>query len=459
MADILKLAESDYTDEAAKVDLLGGGLQLRRGTWIPKPAADGREVIETLYLAGLGGNADIIAELGRIEDLLEKARRWPLNPVQVGGTWLEWGIDAEPRVPAESGYASKRAWVYGGDLQVVAPKGLPGPLMEEKIAARLALRRHGVFENLEPVTDSYTGYAFGTAYTLTGISESGTVPGRIQKATISAGVGCDVQEYWVGIRPVNAGVNSFSPVWILSDGVAGTDASDITDATTFDVYRVQVTFATETGLAERVSVDTVQAHAATPEWDHWRGRYMVLVRAKVDSSTECGMVLHYGDRHGSQTALEEVFLDNTSWKLIELGEVTIPPGGYREAYEVSGDDLIKYFTFSVYAERLSGTGYLHLDSLYLIPTDCYAHGIFDAEDVSGCELAIFTTPDDRQDARMVAYSTQYTLQGETVLSNWVLPVDPGVLVVAGQEMTQHNLLDTYDVDLTWFPRWPLFRGV
>jgi hypothetical protein len=152
-------------------------------------------------------------------------------------------------------------------------------------------------------------------------------------------------------------------------------------------------------------------------------------------------------------------LDNTSWKLIELGEVMIPPGGYREAYEVAGDDLIKYFTFSVYAERLSGTGYLHLDSLYLIPTDHYAHGIFDAEDVSGCQLAIFTTPDDRQLARMVTYTTQYTLQGETVLSNWVLPVDPGILVVAGQEMTQHNLLDTYDVDLTWYPRWPLFRGV
>ena len=86
MADILKLAESDYTDEAAKVDLLGGGLQLRRGTWIPKPAADGREVIETFDLVGLGGNADIIAELGRIEDLLEKARTWPLNPVQSAGT-------------------------------------------------------------------------------------------------------------------------------------------------------------------------------------------------------------------------------------------------------------------------------------------------------------------------------------------------------------------------------------
>ena len=306
MADILKLAESDYKDEAAKVDLLGGGLQLLRVTWIPKPAADGREVIETFDLAGLGGNADIIAELGRIEDLLEKARRWPLNPVQVGGTWLEWGIDAEPRVPAEIGYASKRAWVYGGDLQVTAPKGLPGPLMEEKIAARLALRRHGVFENLEPITDSYTGYAFGTEYTLTGISESGTVPGRIQKATISAGVGCDVQEYWVGIRPVNAGVSGFSPVWELAAGIPGTDASAITDATTYSVYRVQVTFATETGLDERVSVDAVHAHAATPEWEHWRGRSMVLVRAKVASSTECGSALHYGERHRGQTALAEV---------------------------------------------------------------------------------------------------------------------------------------------------------
>ena len=175
--DFLTLAKTDYTDLASKVDLIGGPLQLRRGSWVPKSGAAGVPITETLDLVSTAGNAAIIAELGRIEALLHFARTWRSNPVQRYGTWIEWGIEGEPRSASEEGYAAKRAWVYGGELEILNPAGLPGALMDQRIVARLAITRAPAFENLEPVYDSFTGYAWGDVADLSGwLADMGTAP-------------------------------------------------------------------------------------------------------------------------------------------------------------------------------------------------------------------------------------------------------------------------------------------
>jgi hypothetical protein len=463
MGDMLYLAEHDYTDVAAKVDLIGGVLQLRRGSWLPQVGAGalGVPVTETLDLVADGAtSAEIIAELNKIEGLFEQARTWPINPVQAGGAWLEWGLDAEPRASGETGYPAKRAWIYEGKVALVNPRDLPGAFLNQRAAARLAVTRHPYWENLDAVEDTFLVpvYEWGDVTDLTGLTEMGTAPARIIECQITptSGDGA-ITETWLGFRANNQGFSEFNPLWELEDGTNGTDTGDVSDATASGGYNVTCTFATDATLAERVSLSTNQAHAGTTNWDHFNGRYQVLLRAKVGSSTECGVRLRLSSPSVDGVAYEEVYIDNTAWKLIELGQVMLPIGSARSEMErwVSP----RGNTFSIDAERLSGSGSLYLDCLYLIPAEHYFHAFDESASMIG--VVTITDPTDRVTGWMQTNASPVQLSSDTACNwnDWHLPTDLAFMVVAGQLSTGHNMSTAYEVYLTWVPRWNLFRDV
>lgn len=462
MGDMMYLAGHDYTDISAKADLINGVLRLRRGSWHPRSGEFGEDrVVETMDLVSEETNAAVIAELVKVEGLLEQARTWPINPVQAGGAWLEWGIGAEPRVSAEAGYPSKRAWVYSGKLELGGGDVLPGAFLNDRAVAKLAIERHPLWENLEPVEDSFSSYGFGDVEDMTGLlAEMGTAPARIVQFDFNTVPARTNREFWIGFRSANRGWSDYDPLWELEDGDNGTDTSDAVDATASGGDKITCTFATEEGLDQRTKVSMHQAHSGISYPEHFHGRYIVLLRAKVGSSTECGVVLRWGKYSDEDRArAEEVYISNTSWKLIELGQVMIPAGGYRDEYNLAGyAELATYFTMAIDAERLSGSGSLDMDCLYLIPADHYLHAYNTAEAQYGLHVTAMTTPDDQVSARMeVAQVSQSYPSADITTVGWFLPVDLAFAIAAVQE-DSHDLTFNLDWDLSWYPRWMLYRG-
>ena len=263
----------------------------------------------------------------------------------------------------------------------------------------------------------------------------------------------------MGLREENQGTSEFDPLWELEDGTNGTDSSDAVDATASGGGKVTCTFTTEAGLDERVSINTNQAHSGTTNWHHFFGRYLVLLRAKVGSSTECGVQLTIGGPSDSEygAKCEEVYIDNTGWKLIELGQVTFPPSGFRE--NIGGNLTGKYTTFFLHAERLSGSGSLDMDCLYLIPCDHHIHAYGYVDDEMFLESYTLAT-DEQQFLMRPVGTSEYTSSYEMSWKDWYLPTNVAFGVIAGQTLTAHSLSETFTWTLQkWFPRWRLFRDV
>ena len=457
MGDILTLAPQDYTNTDEKIDLINGVLRLSRGSWIPEIGEPGGPpVVETMDLVSNGDRAALLAELARVEGRFETARTYPINPVQTAGTWLEWGIDTEPRVSAETGFASKRAWVYGGKAEIANVKSLPGPFIKETLPVRLALRRHPLWENLEDVYDFVTTSAWGDVEDLTGLqAEMGTAPGRIEHLMLKGDYSY-AQELWMGWRSEQAGFSQFDPLWELENGVSGADTTDTVDATASGGYKCACTFATEAGLDERVRIGLHVAFPSVTSWNQFCGRYLVLCRLKVGSSTECGIVLRSGGvSEPDLTRCEEVYVDNTSWKLIELGEVTIPTRGYRREYATT--NLARYHTFAIEAERLNGSGSLDLDCLYLIPSEHFIHA-WHTDNSYALILQAYTHPDDTTDFQMNTGISDFS-NAQFAARGFHLPTDIGFCVMAGQTTTDHDMAETNEFTLNWYPRWSLYRSV
>lgn len=459
--EYLNLALTDYTDTASKVNLVSGVFRLLRGTFIPKPGTGSGSVIDVIDLVSEAGNDAIVAELARIETMFELARTWRTNPLQSGGVWLEWGIDAEPRVSAEVGYPAKRAWVYGGEIEIMNVRGMPGALLNGRVFVRLAIRRHAAFENLEEVSDSETSIGWGDVIDLTGLqAEKGTLPGRIRRALVyETTTGQYMAEFWLGIRPENIDPQSVTVLWELEAGTNGTDTSNSSDATASDGSKKTCSFATETGLDARVTITPYQA-AGAGYCSELAGRYLILLRCKVGSSTECGILM----RHGSATdygltASEPVYIDNTSWKLVELGEVTIPAQGYRDEFSIDIEYAIRKFTIRIDAERLSGSGSLDLDALYLIPADHFIHVRYPATPSEVYMMEGITLPDDDLNLHLWELANDAYIFGEQSARDWVIPLDIGIAVVAGQKATEHVLTHDHNLYLYWVPRWSGFRAV
>lgn len=458
MPAILKLGLDDYTDEEAKYNLISGGLRLIRGSWQPGTGQAGKLVSELFTLKGNSGSSDIVEAERRLSALFDLARTWDRDPVQESGVWLEWGIDAEPRVSAEVGYGSKRAFVRSGQMKLAQPKGSPGPFLSHYALMRIALSRMPFWENLEPRTLTDTAIAWGDVTDLSADrAYAGTAPGRISRAEISGFSGLGGQDFWFGIRGFQKGISDFDPLWELEDGTNGIDTSSQADATASGGSKKEVTFATVAGNTIRVYW-TLEDLGGSPNWDHWVGRYLVLLRAKVGASTECGAQISFGSTNDEGLPkLEEVFFDNTAWQLIELGEITIPPKGHRYQTDAETGANLDKLEVRVWAERLSGAGSLDLDCLYLVPSEHLFYSRTDASILATAETIMFVLPDD-SDLHLIESGTKTIARTDYSLQNWQMPLDLGLAVVVGQEENGHDLTETYDLDLDWIPRWVMYRG-
>lgn len=464
MAEVLRLANSGQT---VLLDLLSGALRLKAGTWTTRSAnVTGQyrfsnfgaqwqfdhygPVSETLDLvANQVGAGAIRATLGDMTDFLEQARRWHGGGLADSSVWLEWNSDGEP---------VKRALIYDGAVQLLASGRLNPMLTDGSAIARLALTRHALWENVAASSLSTIGIsALGGKYEFTGVA--GNAPARISLLQVDGNTGAEtypLTEIWAGFREKNQGSSNFNPVWECEDGTNATDAADGADATASDGNKVRVTFATVTTLAKRMSISVTQAAAGYGHTDyvHFQGRYLVLLRCKTTAGT-IGVQMRSG--YDGEIQGELAIVENTSWLLKPLGEVSIPS---HWGSQFSSAGFIKSVTIELWAERITalGTENLDLDCLVLIPAGAMVSLSNTALLGATHVMAVLAT---RENDETVGYefNSAATAAGAIDYSptEWSLPVGDGVLVVAAQATAAHELAVTMDVAINYVPRWLLFR--
>lgn len=416
-------------------------------------------VVELLSVAADDTDTNIRAAVDSLMDLLGKTRRYhedPMRQLTVAAKgpeswWLEWAVDGE---------TLKRALLYEGSLSVLTGPGLSPVLESEKLDARLALTRHPLYEptSTSQITESGLVCWVGTD---TFSSIPGNEPARMATTFLTAAAtgGSIIYKMWAGIREEGLGMSNFEPLWELEDGnvAGGASVQTVAGASGGDTVQKASPASTLTRYAYMSVSDVCTANSHT-DHEHQIGRYMVLLRCKVNAGT-VGIQMRSGySSVVDMSPSEEIFVDDTSFQIVELGEIQIPPmtidGMIGDATSYAAEFMIE-----LYAEQVSGTSTLDLDALALVPTSHFAfidkaQAINYLSDFGG--VVLYTQPDD--EAGGYGWRGGSSQLGVNVtLHDWYLPVGNSKMVFVGTGETSSDMADTINTQIDYYPRYLLYR--
>lgn len=440
------------TDGTTTVDLWNGTLKLRDRTWTPRTPASENAYAHSMYgarytfknygivvesfdlVADTGNNAALIQEINKLEKLFEEARQWHMDSMQLAPVVLRAYSDTE---------AAKQSLIYEASLQY--PADIPGfhQFAPGRVIVRVNISRHPLWESTTSQSNAWFTKTSLGGYVLDAGTPIGTAPGKVTLNIAEVSGGNHLGNVWFGIRRKYSASASFNPVIELESGSNGTDTASAADAGASGGNKKTVTFVTTT-LSRRVYWSIV-----LPAAESYRGRYLVLCRMKLSAgSTTAGVQLKYDFGGGANPVpCEEVYFTDTNWRLVELGEIQLPPS------RVLSWDLSGYY-FELWAERLNGAGNLDLDCIILIPSDQF----LSAKNGTVGTVALTMDYNDVPVITNLVSGTVYSLM-QTSVRNLYTPANENWLwVVAAERPTQHVLTDNVDVSLYWTPRWLSYRG-
>lgn len=477
MAATLKIQTLDTN---TSVDLLAGTLKLEGYTWTTRAAAPEGDyihesygaqpafshyppMVETIELVGQDTGANLTAAIAALESLLATARRWHLNSHTQNSVWL-WHCAAGET-------AARRALVYEGALQVLSAHGLDPMLDNAVVSLRLTLTRHPFWEPVTSTTQTTSAFTlWGGRWVLTAVA--GNEPARVRDLQVKprSGGGGPLYRLWVGLREqvITTGALNLDTVWELEDGTNEATATDTPDATASPSpaagAMVRVAFSATATLAKRLSITAAQAAArySHTNYSHYVGRYLVLCRCKVTTGATVYLQLRAG--YAGAVTFEpagEAYVENTAWRLLALGVVTIPHHGYRD--QIAANANPQDTQLQLWAEHIDGTAatdVLDLDALCFIPAEHLAT-------VEGSALT-YTAGDDKtvhfytfEDDTTLAAGSRYgrpSLNVEHNFQDFYLPLGLAIVVIAGEQETQHVLTESNDLSVEYLPRWLLYRS-
>lgn len=455
MARVLRIADVTQTDT---IDLLAGTWALEQRSWTTRGPSPNLDLIsETVNLIASSNDLTIADAAAEIDERLEKVRLFHADPNNNVSYWLETNTADEQ---------ARRALLYNGSTAIGTGIGY-GPLFEQDTGVlSLAVDRHPLWES--PTSTSITTSALtinGSAASLPTVA--GTAPARMYQVDAYGDTGGDltpISEVWIGIRPDYTSSADFVPLWEAELGDStSTDTSEQADVTASGGKVMQCDFTTAATLTDRVTIIADDVTAST-NFHHFKGRYLVLARVKASAaSTTIGLQLRPGYyRNATDSAYatcEETYITNTVWRLVPLGEVQIPPEG---AYTGQTTAHLQYFGFSLWAERVSGTGKLDFDYLCLIPAEhlVYLNGanIIENPNPHYYEAQLLTHENDKQIA-IAWYNEGLKGNLEYSFRDWYLPIGNNKVVVAAQpEALGHELDHTLTLYFYYYTRWRTYRG-
>jgi hypothetical protein len=275
-------------------------------------------------------------------------------------------------------------------------------------------------------------------------------------------------KFWLGFRPPHrlGGAQSYEA---LEEAEGMTTASGATFSTNTEATASpgsgtsEIEFTLTSTMSEMGWV-LLSGFDATPSsvTYNYVGRHLVLARMHVDASTEIGvrMSTTWDNADLTATTARQIqstrYLDNTEWRMIELGEIDVPGPNWRGQIEGLVDQLQRY---SLHFEGvlLSGTGHLYIDCFILVPAEHLV--TWDAGDINNTtnneQGEIFTDEDDFVNAyvRENAGTTDVMNVPQIGATNWQYPYDGGLLVAVAERDDGHVYNDHIDLDIEMYRRW------
>lgn len=362
---------------------------------------------------------------------LEQARLYNSDGVEGTSVYLRWKM---PDEMARYGMIYKAALLFPAGNYYSALYG-DIPCDNVVVNATLVLLRAPLWENLGLLTirDTFSGSTddYGTKVMLDGW---GDAPSRIQLMELTdqrpTATARTRSKFWIGIRPCYLGADDYTPVWDVSTasvtpGGGGTTGEPGTTGGGAEIF--------PGGSGElRMSINDLGL--ANPE--HMAGQYLVLGRWRGTDAGTVRLIMSQGlDVFSNQVinSNEPVYPTTSApgetYHYAELGYIQFPLGKF--SFTPQSD--YNYYSLRINAQRISGAGDFHLDSLYLIPSKHMLRlGDFPVFEGGGSKLELITRPAGF-DYRLIGYSTASVvpIASKTASPNeWFLPVEGGVMVIA-----------------------------
>lgn len=458
MAKVLQI-----TDGTSTVDLLTGTFKLADAGWLAQQSDN--PVWETFTCFAQGTDAAIRTEQDKLDKLSEVAYNYVKDILEKTPVYL--------RVQSE-GETVRRAVVlniavsYGADSNISALLGANMVSSQTGTLVTIAVYRTPYFEQESANVTSTTGLTANGGFWVPAGSGAGVIPQRISKFVVSSSTATSaLYKMWIGIRRIRNGSANFKCLWECETGTMHiADTTTQADATASGSSKVQITYATSATLARRFTLVWQTGGGGGTTDDDILGEYLVLGRVKLSSaSTEVRILLKHGwlglsydQEIAGDTYLSAVQDSNlTNWNLVELGRVKLPPTGNRDGIGEATAD-IAYVSLNIWSERMSASGNLDMDYILLVPTDHLLYLEQTYAWASGGKTNVYTSPLNEQ----IALSRVSEPSGAIVntigsYNNWYYPSGGGIVVVAAQEKTRHQLGFTLDVTLNLVPRYKLFK--
>lgn len=319
----------------------------------------------------------------------------------------------------------------------------------------------------EGYPSNYTASNVSSVGGLAGIagSGSGVAPGRLASLAFRgrSGSGGPMYKFWLGLRSDRNGTPAnFEPNWHTKDGTLANSTSSGADAAAKSGTRTACTFA-DASLLPRVTIRADQASAAN--YNDQRGRYLVLLRAKVsDSGVICRVRLLDGLASSpSFRTQDRVEISSASYLYYELGTVQIPSPGREFSSWASSNSIAKY-ALRIEAERTAtaGSGALHMDCLTLIPIDeCFIYAEGGAVEFSGSDerpLVVGERPDGTKESAWFSSDIPQAWGVPKIVGGITRSVAGAYAVLAAQRATVSTLSDAINIGLDVALRYPTLRG-
>lgn len=438
-------------------DLYNGRLRVL-SSWLPKSAMIGEAVTEQIPCFFRSTNpTDVRAELLKLEKLFRRARDYLGNRSGNDPIGLAWG-------PQGSNYpALQYSLILDGRVHWDASLSEDSFLEEGGFdnIILIEVERLAGWELYTPTTPSGTGLHPAWAGVKILNNTMGSQPARLEVRTVGGYPG--FSHYWFGIRYPRMGMADFDPEFECENGtmlIADTTTGTVSGASGGN--GATTTFATDATLVDRLDVRFDDEHSSVEE-SHWVGTYQVLLRCKLSATAVVGIqmgICMQGTNNADATFYPEIFLEDTEWRVLPMGVITLPLAGEAFNYTPTVlDRMITYTRWIFRAERLSGSGNLIWDCFVLLPTDGSA--FIKSKRQSGGSYQSDLNIHSRRDGLNVAVfgensPSSIALAESANFVNWGMPSDGAILVQVLHNDLAPNVADTVSLYVKYWPTSELF---
>lgn len=500
MAEKLELVRGyDFRPDAGTVSLLDyqHGVSVAYDGWTPKTELQKDGLIhEAITLRITGSDIDDLASnMQSLQQRIYDVQQYTATPSEPNGVWLRVQMYGESN-PRQSWVSDMKLEAASSAYETSLRVG-SAPLWREHT---LGISRMPWWEATTPGT--FTAGSVRVVGGTVGFSAiAGDMPARIAEVYITHTSGTLIVpggQVWIGFRTSRYGIpGSFVPWWsfgkppypyggqvgyIPGGGSVVGDSLAYSGGSAIEFQPSVVAYQPNQFVAGMMIVS--QTAAASEQ----RGDYLVLCRARVTGSSDqwllqlqagWGNEWYYpAEALGNPEEkvfphakiLPRVWLDYwATYRLYEMGIVSIPP----DARLVDQRSLESY-GLMLYAERIAGSGKLHIDGLVLIPLEGYVwagHLTPSDNAVSATSASMYAvqSPDGQLQSSVITltdwgYPGAHDVDAPFVSSapiivNGFPAGSSGIMVVAASTHVRANdWRNAIGVRIKYFPRWRSLRG-